>query len=313
MSFSVDQAYAACEGIARREAKNFYYSFLALPKNKRAAMCAVYAFMRHADDLADDEKLPIVERRRNMELWLEAWHQAANGAATDNPVFLAVRDVQQKFQISTELLDQLIHGTMMDLVPSAENDAFLDAPIEYSFTTYRTFDELYRYCYYVASVVGLVCIRIFGYNDPRAEKLAEQTGIAFQLTNILRDVKEDVERRRVYIPLEDLDRYSVSIDELENITGNRPLTLNERSLLEMESHRALEYYASADALLPMISSDSRPALWVLVTVYRRLLQRIIASNYQVFSVKISVPAYEKITILLWGLWMVVRTRLFSSK
>ena len=321
MSITVGQAYAACEAIARREAKNFYYSFLALPRHKRSAMCAVYAFMRHADDLADDESLPLAERRQQTEAWLDEWHRAAAGATTENPVFIALRDVQQQFHISSELLDQLVHGTMMDLISNPEQTAgedearpgeALDAPIGYSFTTYQTFDELYRYCYYVASVVGLVCIHIFGYSDPRAEKLAEQTGIAFQLTNILRDVKEDVERRRIYLPLEDLNRYSLTIEQLADIRGYQPLTLDVRSLLEMEASRAREYYAAADALLPMISADSRPALWVLVTVYRRLLDRIAAQNYQVFAAKVKVPTHEKIAILMRGLWMVMWTRLFQS-
>lgn len=112
---SVAQAYAACETIARREAKNFYYAFRALPKPKRAAVCAVYAFMRHADDLADDERLPREERLMQSQRWLEDWHRAAAGESTDNPVFIALRDTQQRFAISTELLDQLVLGTMLDL------------------------------------------------------------------------------------------------------------------------------------------------------------------------------------------------------
>jgi phytoene synthase len=318
VSISVEQAYVACEAIARREAKNFYYSFLALPRHKRSAMCAVYAFMRHADDLADDETLSLDERRRKTQTWLDDWHRAAAGAPTDDPVFIAVRDVQMRFAISRELLDQLVHGTMMDLFPHAEQivgesasrpEIALNPPDENAFTTYRTFEDLYRYCYYVASVVGLVCIRIFGYSDPRAEKLAEQTGIAFQLTNILRDVREDADHGRIYLPLDDLHRYSVTIDQLAAMHGDQPVTPNLHSLLEMEANRAREYYAAADALLPFISKDSRPALWVLVAVYRRLLDRITERNYQVFSAKIKVSTLEKITILMRGLWMVARTRL----
>ncbi|MEO6830106.1 MAG: phytoene/squalene synthase family protein [Acidobacteriaceae bacterium] len=296
MSASVDQAYAACEAIARREAKNFYYAFRVLPKPKRAAICAVYAFMRHADDLADDERLPQEERLRQTEQWLLEWHGAAAGGATGNPVFIALRDAQRRFEISTALLDQLVQGTLMDLTTPADR------------MMYETFDDLYRYCYLVASVVGLVCIRIFGYTDSRAEKLAEETGIAFQLTNILRDVREDAERGRVYLPLEDLRRYNVKADDLAAIRDGRRVTPDERSLMEMEAARARQYYAAADRLLPLIDADSRAAVWVLVRIYRRLLEQIIKARYEVLSRRVSVSAGEKIWILLCGLVMAFRLR-----
>ena len=296
MSVSLEQAYAECEAIARREAKNFYYAFRALPKQKRAAICAVYAFMRHADDLADDERLPRGERLRHTDQWLAEWHRVTAGAPSENSVFIALRDTQQRFHISTELLDQLVQGTLMDLTAPAEQ------------MVYRTFDDLYRYCYLVASVVGLVCIRVFGYTDPRAEKLAEETGIAFQLTNILRDVREDAERGRIYLPMEDLERYHVIVDGLAAIRGNRKLTQDERALMEMEGERARKYYAAADSLLPLIDVDSRAALWVLVKIYRRLLERIAGARYEVFSRRIRMPAFEKIWILLCGLWMAFRLR-----
>jgi len=315
VSFSIEKAYKVCRKIARREAKNFYYSFLVLPRHKRLAMCAMYAFMRHADDLADDESIPLAERRKKAIAWLQEWHSAAAGAKTENPVFIAVRDVQQRFEISTELLDQLVQGTMMDLMPppgstqgEARPEDTEDAHNGHSLATYRTFEDLYRYCYYVASVVGLVCIRIFGYSDARAEKLAEETGIAFQLTNILRDVQEDAKHGRMYLPQEDLRRYSLTAEQIVATRDNAAMSLNAYLLLEMESHRAQKYYASAEALLPMISADSRPALWVLVSVYRRLLDRIVARQYRVFSGKIKVPTHEKIAILLRGLWMVLRAR-----
>src|ERR1700722_8836192 len=131
--------------------------------------------------------------------------------------------------------------------------------------TYATFDDLYHYCYLVASVVGLVCIRIFGYTDPRAEKLAEETGIAFQLTNILRDVAEDAARNRVYLPLEDLATYSVSLDSLLHRAALAPPTSGERALLADIGQRAEDYYRSARELLPLVDPASRPALWVLVS------------------------------------------------
>jgi 15-cis-phytoene synthase len=300
---SVAQAYAACETIARREAKNFYYAFRALPKPKRAAVCAVYAFMRHADDLADDENLPREERLIQSQLWLHEWHRAAAGEPTDNPVFIALKDTQQRFGISTELLDQLVQGTMLDLTTPASSTEV---------TTYPTFDDLYRYCYFVASVVGLVCIRIFGYSDPRAEALAEQTGIAFQLTNILRDVREDAERGRVYLPLEDLKQFHVTLEQLTARSPDQRVTLDERGLMAMEAGRARRYYQAADNLLPLISPDSRAALWVLVAIYRRLLQRIQNAHYEVFAERVSVPTVEKLWILARGLWMAFRFRFLQA-
>lgn len=314
---SLESAYAVCEAIARREAKNFYYAFRVLPKPRRSAICAVYAFMRHADDLADDERLPLEQRLQNTRQWVEAWHRAAAGEPTNNPVFLALRDAQVRFNISTELLDQLLQGTMMDLTAAGSGSADIPARAEYvsaegkKFLVYRNFDALYRYCYYVASVVGLVCIKIFGYRDPQAEKLAEETGIAFQLTNILRDVREDAETGRIYLPLEDLRQHNVTVEQLALHRGNRDLTPQERSLMQMESERARRYYTAANKLLPMIAPESRAALWVLVTIYRRLLQRIEAADYQVFSEKIRVSAAEKIWILLRGFWMSLRLRAMS--
>jgi len=299
---SVAQAYAACETIARREAKNFYYAFRALPKPKRAAVCAVYAFMRHADDLADDERLPREERLMQSQRWLEDWHRAAAGESTDNPVFIALRDTQQRFAISTELLDQLVLGTMLDLTTPANSTV----------TTYQTFDDLYRYCYFVASVVGLVCIRIFGYTDARSESLAEQTGIAFQLTNILRDVREDAERGRVYLPLQDLEQFHLKPEQFTARRADQQVTLDERGLMAMEAGRAHEYYRAADNLVPLISPDSRAALWVLVTIYRRLLQRIENAHYEVFARRVSVSTGEKLWILARGLWMAFRLRLVQS-
>ena len=285
------RAYAICRAIARREAKNFYYAFVALPAPRRDAICAVYAFMRQADDLADDESLPIEERRRRLREWRMAWREAAAGAATGDPVFLAVSDAVSRFAIPLQLLDELVDGVAMDLerAPGGAAD------------TYATFADLYRYCYLVASVVGLVCIRIFGYRGERAEKLAEETGIAFQLTNILRDVSEDASRNRVYLPLEDLTAHGVTLDSLLRRPPGAPPTAAERALLASVARRAEAYYRSAAELLPQIDRESRPALWVLVTIYHALLKRIEHADYDVFSRRASVPAAQKIAILLAGM------------
>jgi phytoene synthase len=295
------RAYAACRTIAKREAKNFYYAFVALPLERRNAICAIYAFMRQADDLADDETLPREERRRKLDVWLAAWHEAAAGAPTADPVFLAVRDAIQRFAIPLQLLDELVDGVAMDLDHTSTG-----AP-----DTYATFADLYRYCYLVASVVGLVCIRIFGYSGERAEKLAEETGIAFQLTNILRDVSEDTARHRVYLPLTDLATHGVSIDELLHRAPSAPPTPAERALLASVARRAEDYYRSADELLPLIHRESRPALWVLVSIYHALLKRIERADYDVFTRRASVPTAQKIAILLIGLARTTWARVFA--
>ena len=292
------RAYAACRAIAKREAKNFYYAFVALPIERRNAICAIYAFMRQADDLADDESLWREERRLRLNAWLAAWREAAAGGETTDPVFLAVRDATARFTIPLHLLDELVDGVAMDLGHLDESaHSATEAPPD----TYATFADLYRYCYLVASVVGLVCIRIFGYSGERAEKLAEETGIAFQLTNILRDVSEDAARNRVYLPLTDLAAHGVSLDALLHRAPSQPPTPAERALLASVARRAEDYYRSADQLLPLIDRESRPALWVLVSMYHALLKRIEHADYDVFTRRASVPTAQKVAILLVGL------------
>ena len=295
------RAYSACRAIARREAKNFYYSFIALPKPRRNAICAIYAFMRRADDLADDESLSRDQRRRSLQSWLTEWRAVCQGGSTADPVFLAVRDCTARFHIPLNLLDELVAGVTMDLDKAESNTP----------GTYATFADLYRYCYLVASVVGLVCIRIFGYTDQRAEKLAEETGIAFQLTNILRDVAEDAQRNRVYLPLEDMAAHNVSLDSLLHRSPGAPPTANERALLAAIARRARVFYWSAQELLPMIDIESRPALWVLVAIYHGLLKRIERADYDVFSSRASVSLPQKLGILVAGLTRMGWARLFA--
>ena len=297
----IDAAYAACRAIAKREAKNFYYAFVALPAHKRDAMCAVYAFMRHADDISDDESKDPATRREELADWTAAWR---DGEATADPVFVAVRDTQRRFNIPNELLEQLIHGTAMDVQPETAGCRDADG-----LNTFATFALLYQYCYYVASVVGLVCIRIFGYSSPAAEKLAEETGIAFQLTNILRDVREDAERGRVYIPEDDLKGSGTNAVELAHVKTGRELTEPQRLALAGIARRARAYYHSADRLLPLISADSRPALRVLVKIYSRLLQRIEEQRFDVFTVRVQVPTWRKLLILSAGLMRMLALRL----
>jgi phytoene synthase len=290
-------AYGVCRHIARSAAKNFYYGFLVLPAPKRNALSAVYAFMRHADDISDDPSIPAQQRREKLDEWIKSLRRVVAGEPTDDPVLFALADSQKLYKIPIELLEKLVYGTAMD-VPQ-QGGAPKPAPgVDTAQLQYDTFDQLYDYCYHVASVVGLICIRIFGYRDPRAEKLAEQTGIAFQLTNIIRDVKEDAEMGRVYLPREDLARFGVEAQVLTNGTASASL----RPVLEFEAERAREFYRAADELLPLIDEESQPALWALVEIYRRLLKRIAARNYDVFSERVRLSTAEKLVVLSKGFW-----------
>ena len=283
-------AYSVCRQIARKSAKNFYYGFMLLPRRKRNALCAVYAFMRHADDLADDPGMTPRERHEKLETYIESYHRAVEVGRTDDPVFMALSDSQQRYLIPMELLDQLVAGTEMDVRDDPAGTGAL--------VVYQTFEELYSYCYHVASVVGLVCIRIFGYRDQAAERLAEHLGIAFQLTNILRDVKEDAAMRRIYVPMEELEHYGVTAEELGSGVPMERL----RPLLEYQARRAREYYQSAEKLLPMVEEVSRPALWTMVEIYRGILDRIEQRNYDVYTERVRLTVGEKLKVLGRGFW-----------
>jgi phytoene synthase len=301
------EAYRFCRDIARREAKNFYWAFRVLPRHKSDAMCAVYAFMRRADDISDDESKSIEARRAEMSTWLESWRTSRTNATTTDPVFLALADTQHRFNIPDNLLEELVSGTTMDLEPRTSN---LEPG---ALQTYATFEDLYRYCYLVASVVGLVCIRIFGYTDPRAEQYAEETGIAFQLTNILRDVKEDVERGRIYIPIDLLDEFGETTSELAELahSDSRAMTDRERAMLATLAIRAEKYYLAANKLIPLLDRDSRAAMWVLVTIYHRLLGRIADHKMEVFRTRVSLSTAEKLSIFARGAVMAAWNRVLG--
>jgi phytoene synthase len=289
-------AYSVCKGITRTAAKNFYYAFLVLPRRKREALCAVYAFMRRCDDIADDPTLTLPDRRQKLDLWLDALHRAQQGEPTDDPILLALTDAQRRFSIPAGLLDELAHGTAMD-IEEVEVEASPQTTSAPGLTIqYKTFEDLRLYCYRVASVVGLVCIHVFGYRDPAAEPLAERCGLAFQLTNIIRDVKEDAAMGRIYLPEEDLAKFNLSASEL----FATPDPARFRPLLALEADRAREFYASGEELIPYIAEDSQPALWVLITIYRRLLEKIAEKQYDVFTAKVALSTSEKLRILAKG-------------
>ncbi len=266
---AVRKSYDYCRLVARSRARNFYYSFVLLPSSQRDAMCAMYAFMRYCDDLSDEPGAT----RAAIERWREDLSSALAGRFTDHPVWPAFYDAVNAFRIPHDYFHEIIDGVESDL----------------DVRTFPSFADLYRYCYQVASVVGMTTIHVFGFDRPEALRLAEKCGVAFQLTNILRDIREDVERGRVYLPQEDLERFGVAREDLER--GNRNSRFFE--LMRFETQRARAYYAESKPLVGMVHSRSRPSLRALISIYSGLLDRIEQSEYDVFSRRVRLSAIEK--------------------
>lgn len=267
---TIDASYAHCVSVARHRARNFYWSFILLPREKRRAMCAIYAFMRECDDLSDGERASAAAMRE----WRADLDRTLAGEGAAHPLWPALLDTVTRYRIPHHYLHEMIDGVQSDLT-------------EHEF---ETFDELYRYCYLVASVVGLTIIHIFGFDSPAALPLAEKCGIAFQLTNIIRDVGEDQQQGRVYLPREEMRRFGV-----------KPLEKDSpelRRLLADLAARARSYYDESRPLLTLIHRDSRASLWALMEIYRRLLDRIDNAGYDVLSRRIRLSSKEKAWILV---------------
>jgi len=279
VSIRVADSYRYCRDVARSRAKNFYYSFVLLSKDQKNAMCAMYAFMRYCDDLSDEPGAT----SSSIEKWREALERALRGDLDDHPLWPAFHDAVTRFHIPHEYFYDMIRGVESDLEPRE----------------IREFPELYQYCYRVASVVGLVTIHIFGFQDPKAKELAEKCGIAFQLTNILRDVREDAEMGRVYLPSEDLTRFGVEPDELKSSEPKDSF----RRLMSFEADRARSYYEESNPLIGLVDRRSRSSLWVLITIYSRLLDKIRSANYDVLRRRISLSTWEKLRIVGAGFAM----------
>jgi phytoene synthase len=278
---TVEESYAWCRRLARSQARNFYYSFLLLSREKRRAMCAIYAFMRYCDDLSDAEG--VGDRAAAIAKWEQDLRAALDGAPPDHPLWPAFADAVARFQIPRRYFLEMIKGVRSDLATRR----------------IQTFEELYDYCYHVASVVGLTIIHIFGFRGEESLDLAEKCGIAFQLTNILRDVGEDAARGRVYLPAEDLQKFGVS-----------PETFEPRAqfleLMAFEAGRARRYYRESAPLIERIDPSSRASLRALIGIYSRLLERIVESNYDVLKRRIRVPVWEKMRVLAAARWGVKR-------
>lgn len=274
---SLEDSYLYARRVARTRARNFYYGFVLLPRPRRDAVCAIYAFMRCCDDLSDEGPSP--GRRPAIERWRAELTSALAGRYGEHPVWPAFHDTVRRYSIPPEYFYQMIEGISSDL----------------ELRRIQTFDELYRYCYQVASVVGLTVIRIFGYRSPEALPLAEKCGVAFQLTNVLRDISEDLARDRIYLPAEDLERFGVDPAELK--AGRPPTGFLE--LMRFEAARAHAYYDASRPLIGMVEPASRSSLWALIEIYSRLLGRIERSNFDVLSRRIALPLAEKC-------WVVIR-------
>jgi phytoene synthase len=275
---TVEASYAWCEQVARSRARNFYYSFVLLTPPQKRAMCAIYAFMRYCDDLSDD--LQITDRAGAIRRWQQDLHSALAGNPPPNPVWPAFRDAVSRYSIPHRYFDEMIEGVSSDLTARE----------------IETFDDLYRYCYLVASVVGLTIIHIFGFESPKALELAEKCGIAFQLTNILRDIQEDAANGRVYVPGEDLRRFGVSASALAGPTAPDAVA-GFVPMMRFEAGRARAYYEESWPLVGLVHRRSRASLKALIGIYRTLLDRIEASNYDVLRRRVRVPAWRKAWIV----------------
>jgi phytoene synthase len=268
-------AYRACERVTRHEAANFYYGIRLLPPSKRRAMCAAYAFARRVDDIGDgnlpqQEKLAALERERAGVAELVAGH----ASHSSDPVLVALDDAAARFQLPLDALGELIDGVEQDVRGA----------------TYETFDELLLYCRYVAGSIGRLCVAIFGSADPaRAVLRADELGVAMQLTNILRDVREDLGNGRVYLPAEDLRRFGVA-----SPLDGEPHALER--LIRFEAARNRDWFGRGLRLLPLLDGRSEACVLAMTGIYRKVLARIEEEPLAVTRERVSVPTWEKVVV-----------------
>jgi phytoene synthase len=280
----LSRSYSWCERLARTEAGNFYVAFRILPREQRRSMCALYAFMRIADDLADAPG-PVEAKQAALSEYRRGLTDALSGHYTQT-LHAALHHTVETYQVPVEYLEAVLDGVTMDLAP----------------LSIGTFADLYRYCYHVASAVGLACIHVWGFHDERAKLYAEKAGIAFQLTNILRDLGEDAARDRVYLPQEDLERFGCTAEQIRRGERNDRF----RELMRFEAARAHAYYEEARPLVPLLSPEGQAVYLVMERTYRGLLTAIERRDYDVFSSRVRLSTWWKMSLLLrsvpvrWG-------------
>jgi 15-cis-phytoene synthase len=269
-----EEDYARCAEITRQSSSNFYYAFMLLPAERRRALYAVYAFCRFVDDIADDGAA--AEPALLLERWRQELQHVFSGAV-ERPVSRALAANVRRFNIPSRYFEEVIDGVEMDLTRKR----------------YATFAELGLYCRRVASAVGLICIEIFGYRNPSTRVYAERLGLAFQLTNIIRDVREDAARDRIYLPLEDLRRFGVTEQEILQSS----YTPGFNQLMQFEAARARQFYQEAAAALAPEDRSSMVAAEGMRLIYSALLERINRSGYRVFDRRLSVSAPRKLLLV----------------
>jgi squalene synthase HpnC len=272
----IAESYTECNRIARASKSSFYLAFFGLPKPKRNALCALYAFMRLVDDVSDDPG-GLDAKRAGLAHWRVVLDEATVGRTSGHPVLPALADTMSRYQMPSRYFHDLILGAEMDL----------------TINSYATFDRLSEYCYRVAGTVGLTCLHVFGFRDPHAPDLAERLGLAFQLTNIIRDVRSDFDMGRVYLPEEDLARFGCRAEDLRG-----PLTPALGDLLAFEADRAWRLYGEGAPLVHIVDPESRATLWALVRTYSTLLARIEEDDFDVFSSRVSLSSAEKLQYLV---------------
>jgi 15-cis-phytoene synthase len=268
------------KNLVRATGSNFYYSFLLLPAAKRKAIQEVYSFCRILDDIVDEDA-----RGRDPKAELQAWRDEIEACYAGHP--------------GTDFGDQLLDSIEeFDLPKQAFLDLVDGMEMDLKWHSYQTFSDLREYCYRAASTVGLICIEIFGYESPRTREYAVNLGLALQLTNILRDLKEDIARGRIYIPLEDLERFGYSEDDLRANTYNTPFV----ELMKFETARARSYFERAAASLPDQDRHAMFAAEIMCAIYRELLDQIPAVKYDVFRNRLAVPKSRRIKTAL-SIWL----------
>jgi 15-cis-phytoene synthase len=285
-AYTLTEAYAYCRHITRRSASNFYYAFRLLPAEQHNALCAFYAFCRFLDDVTDQparsaqlgqEHRPAERSACLLDTWREELHCCFAGTPR-HPISQALADSVQRFPIRQEHLAGIIDGVAMDLYRSR----------------YYAFPELYDYCYHVAALVGLVCIEILGYRNPSAREYAVHLGVAFQLTNILRDVGEDARRGRIYLPMEDLTRFGYSEHDLLAETHNCAFV----RLMTFQEQRATEYYEKAVSSLAPEDRRSLAAAEAMRFIYYRLLRKLAAQDFNTLKTRVTLATPYKLTLVL---------------
>jgi phytoene synthase len=276
MKTAVGDSYSYCQSLARRTGRNFYFSFLTLPRRLFRDMCVLYAFMRHTDDLGDSGERSLPERRTDLKDWRTSLDAALQGHASNSRILPALADVTLRHNIPSEYLHDVISGVESDLTPRI----------------FPTFAELSQYCYQVAGAVGLCCIHIWGFRDEQARARAIDCGLAFQLTNILRDLGEDARMGRIYLPQDDLERFGYSEVDLRNSVQNERF----RALMQFEVARARQYYASGAELHEHLNPAGQPVLSAMFRIYSSLLREIEKRDYDVFSRRVRVSSLRKLAI-----------------